>query len=316
MKSFIILDNEHDNTGLGSDDEPLISPEWGDVDMIWVMAVGAGGGGGGAYQGMSGGNPPIYGGGGGGAGEMVITTIYSGFEPGDRIRWDIGTGGKHGSSDSNLPGPMGTGKSKVSPGQNGGSTEVYIGPFIMIQARGGNGGRCTTSVSPPSAKGGEAIYPSGGGGRAGLLEVGSDGNTVKSNGHDGGTGDTVLTGMGGVPGKGQDSNEDREGAGGGGAVPLNMTIDVPGEGDETVVIYGVEEGAASADVISEGGEGGPANPSSAEGSEGKYGGGGGGIAYWECHVDSGRGGDGLAVIRFFSSQAAVLPVAEPPEGGE
>ena len=226
------------------------------VTFISAVAVAGGGGGGGANSG----NIGPQGGSGGGLSYQNDIAVT----PGETLTIVVGAAGPGGN----------IGQS----GTNGGDSEIKRGSTVLLEARGGVGGRRQSSGDQPGGFGGSSLGYDGGG------DGGRGGDGANNSAGGGGGGAAGYSGNGGSGGYSNSNTGQTGGSGGGGGGGEADSVGSGGGGG--VGVYGEgSSGGATGDLNSSSGTGGfggsgGANGSihsggSGQGDGGNFGGGGG-----------------------------------------
>ena len=259
------------------------------VSSIRYLVVGGGGAGGGY--------------GGGGAGGMLEEPAYA-VSAGDILTINVGKGGAR--------------QTGSGAGNNGNDSSIANGTAEVALAYGGGGGGSTpTKESPDPAKAGGSGGGANGRNASGAMTVCAGGATRDENqGHVGGgvaesSVNRVASGGGGAGTSGGTSTGYAVRAGGGGAGRVSTItgddVTYAGGGGGAGYYYGGGFGGSGI-----GGDGGDYNSGyTAEQKSGKdgkdgFGGGGGGCYKAGGDVHSGKGGDGVVIIRFAKPKGGVI----------
>lgn len=269
------------------------------VTSIDYLMVGGGGGGGGAKD-----STTLFGGGGGGAGGAVTQATSVAVTANSVINMRVGLGGAGGTANN--------------PGGNGTDTSLQINGGTVVTARGGDGGGAgtgTLTLADMAGDGGAngaysagtSVYDGGGGG-AGSGGNGSNGSDIGGQGGNGGAG-----GIGVTSAVSNDSSQYYGGGGGGGgtpsgsAQPASQTDGFGGLGGSSV---GGNGGVISATKST--------SPSASNGALDTGSGGGGGGWNYNFTTTQRKGGDGangIIIIKFTLTQAAVSSISVTSSSG-
>lgn len=217
----------------------------------------------------------------------IIETTDTTSVPGSVIKIFAGYGVTQWTSPNNslFTITVGQGGDVANGGNSSINTIIATGGYVCPNANGGNGGD-NASYSGGTGKyiSAEGAYAGGGG--AGAGNDGGDASViVQNNGHSGNGGDGILSSITGTP-------TYYGGGGGGGACNL-----------------GAPQGSYGAGGLGGGGLGGSANSgNNRDGTQGTdgLGGGGGGRAYGSASYIAGRGGHGVVIIRYDTSNPSIL----------
>lgn len=180
---------------------------------------------------------------------------------------------------------VGQGGDVANGGNSSINTIIATGGYVCPNANGGNGGdNASYSGGSGKYKSAEGLYAGGGGAGAGGDGGNAFINAQKSNGNSGNGGNGILSSITGTP-------TYYGGGGGGGACNL-----------------GTPQGSYGAGGLGGGGLGGNTNSGTRDGTQGidGLGGGGGGRAYGDASYIAGRGGHGIVIIRYDSSNPSIL----------
>jgi len=235
---------------------------------MWYLAVGGGGAGGSRI------------GGGGGAGGLLTGNVT--ISTGTTYTITVGAGG---ASVASTPGTV---------GNDGGNTSISGTGFSTITAVGGGGGGAYIGTSGTAGRNGGS---GGGGSYSGNGGVNTPGSGTSGQGSQGGAGSATNVSGGGGGGASAVGQAAQAAAGGNGGAGTASTI------TGASVTYAGGGGGSQATTGGTGGTGGGGNGSSgnqdAAAGTNFLGGGGGGARNDSdiTGIDSGKGGDGVVIIR-------------------